>query len=117
MNKDEITKNINESLIGQEFFLNSIEPNAYISYNREYYEDMNNTRVTFDHNITYSYLSNNIIISNLEKINDSKIIMEIKFSQDKKDLVSKMIQSLNLTPMRNSKYVNALARFGLITYI
>jgi len=92
-------------------------PLVYINYEREYYELENGIRITIDKKIKYRPLSFGSCLNSHKKICDNKIIVEIKFSRNQKSAAKDLIKSLEISPVRNSKYLNGLARLGYANYL
>lgn len=92
-------------------------PSLLTSYKREYYEDNNELRITIDNQISYALPINSKTTLELKKIYYNKRILELKFGKENKYYVSDLIRSLNLVPVRNSKYLTGLAMFGHLNYL
>lgn len=98
-------------------FYNYLVPMLYVKYNRKYYENFDNIRITIDNKIFYHDILQNKKICCLKSLSTNKKIMEVKFPLDKKELANKFIKNLNLTPKRYSKYVAGMSIFGRAVYI
>jgi len=95
----------------------NIHPSLQVSYDREYYSDNEGIRLTVDNNIRfYNPCLYQKLSSNLETPYPLTIL-EIKFLPDLKPQAASIIQSLDLTPKRHSKYLTGMAAMGLATYI
>ena len=113
-----------ELILGKELTDVDSQPNDYyravlgVQYLREYFEDSNGLRITIDKEIKFKDL--NGCKSSLEKcpsVAHNKYIMEIKFDVELKEYVAKLTQNLCISPLRHSKYLMGLARFGYASYI
>jgi hypothetical protein len=92
-------------------------PALYVSYLRQYYEDSNGLRVTIDNNIKFKgQLTLNESLEDLEQVSYKGVIVEFKFEPPIKNYVAELIRSLNLTPVRNSKYLTGLAMYSQAVY-
>ena len=98
-------------------FKNPLFPVLLSNYKRKYYEDFLGTRFTIDTNINFAETNNFTIINNARKLFYDKVILEIKFNNDKNKLVKGLLSHLNLMPVRNSKYLTGLAMFKKVTYL
>jgi len=105
-NKIELNDDYYESILG-------------VRYLRKYFEDQAGFRVTFDEEIQFCdlhdeiepfYLSNGLI-------NYAPKVMEIKFNPSNKDYAANLIRKLNMTPKRHSKYLAGMAHLGNVVYI
>ncbi len=89
-----------------------------VKYLREYYEDNMGLRITFDKEIQFSYVDGlTSTLSDCPKLYYRRYIMELKFNIELKDYVSALLNSLNMSPTRHSKYLMGLSKFGSILYI
>lgn len=92
-------------------------PSLQVSYDREYYEELDGIRITIDKNIQfhgilpYQKLSKTLFTPYPYKV------MEIKFKPHLKSKVSTLIKPLHITPTRHSKYLVGLATLGYAVYI
>ena len=112
-------KNIKEEVPHNHFAsLEYLVPALHVSYLRQYYESNNGLRITIDDNIKFDgQLSLHQILSDARKISYRSKIVELKFNPSMKNYVSDLIRPLNLTPVRNSKYLTGLAKFGQVNYL
>lgn len=95
-----------------------LTPALGVSYSRQYFEDYNGLRITIDSDIQFDgYLSMNQTLKDKKRISYRNKIIELKFHPEMKGYVSNLISSLNLTPVRHSKYLTGLAMFGQVQYI
>lgn len=113
-----------ESLISESMLEFNYEIEKYfrmilaVHYLREYYEDNNGLRVTIDKKIRFQYLDGSkSFLKDCPSSNYHKYIAEVKFNPELKDYASKLIGSLHVSPVRNSKYLLGLSRFGHVNYI
>ncbi len=97
--------------------LSQLIPTLYVSYNRQYYQDINNVRITVDRGIEFSEVRANAKLLQSRPILYSKKIVEIKFSPDLKDNVAHLMKSLHIAPKRCSKYLHGLSMIGTAVYI
>ena len=111
---NEVTRQYDSEGIGLKDFY---YPTLLVSYEREYFEDGNNLRVTLDKNIRYSVPTMSKSIKNLNWINHNKKILELKFEPQAKDYVSELMRPLNLVPSRHSKYLTGLSMLGQANYL
>ena len=89
-----------------------------VHYYREYYEDNNGLRVTIDKKIRFQYLDGSKrYLDDCPSSNYHKYIAEVKFNPELKDYASKLMSNLHVSPVRNSKYLLGLSRFGYVNYI
>jgi len=94
-----------------------IIPTLQTTYDREYYQDIGDIRITIDKNISFYSVNLHQKLNNLLPVSYHNKIMEIKFSPDKKIMVANMLRSLHLTPKRHSKYLQGLSKLGYVVYI
>jgi hypothetical protein len=92
-------------------------PQLYVNYEREYFENRNNIRITIDRKINFSNVMKYKCLNDLKRINYNKIILELKFDPNRKNYVSNLIKNLKLTPCRHSKYLAGMSKIGYATYI
>ena len=121
MNTREISKNVFDSINkyhkGEDILNDIFLPMLLVNYEREYYECNNELRITIDKNITFRDISLYSPVIYYAPLSYNEYIMEFKFPIDKKDIVSDLIRTLNLTPKRHSKYITGMAKLGYCTYI
>lgn len=114
-NKNLLFKKINELLIYENIIIRSyITPKLRVSYNREYYVDNNDIRLTIDDELYFN--DPKLVFKPYNNFNNYKII-ELKFEASKKDLVNRLLKKFNFSPVRQSKYVLGLSKLGYISYI
>jgi len=92
-------------------------PTLKVSYEREYYETHNGIRITIDQNINFSDVYSNSMLAKEKPIHYPNNVMELKFSPSMKKEVSKLIQSLHITPTRHSKYLVGMAITNNAVYL
>ncbi|WP_339138270.1 MAG: VTC domain-containing protein [Candidatus Electrothrix sp. GW3-4] len=92
-------------------------PVLHIEYYRQYFEDYQGVRVTFDRQVKFRSLTARGKIKEFPQITYPHIIMEIKFSPELKNYVEGILRFLPMTPKRHSKYLAGLAAFGFVSYI
>jgi SPX domain protein involved in polyphosphate accumulation len=91
-------------------------PTLQVSFDREYFEDLNGIRITLDQKIQF--------FSSLpqQKLNNSipaqypYNVMEIKFEPHMKTQIAELIKPLHLVAKRHSKYLVGLATLGYVVY-
>lgn len=94
-----------------------LAPTLQVSYDREYYADLDGIRITIDQNIQYYGLCLH------QKLNETFFapspykVMEIKFEPHLKTRIAELIRPLHITPKRHSKYLAGLAMLGKVVYI
>ena len=86
------------------YFYFNYKPIIKISYLRHYFIYKNTVRITYDENICYDTINNNL--SN--KIFDSNNIIEFKFDPEFQFLALELIKKSKFYPKRNSKYLKGL---------
>ena len=91
-------------------------PKIQIQYSREYYEDINNVRLTIDNKIRFWKSLDNEKIFYGSYLNYDLNIVEIKFSPDLYGYVSKLLNYTRFLPKRHSKYLIGLASFDELKY-
>lgn len=89
----------------------------HIEYYRQYFEDSNGLRVTFDREITFKNIISCSTIDTLPAASYPPVVMELKFIPELKIYVAELLRTFPLTPKRHSKYLAGLATFGLVSYI
>ena len=102
-----------DQVISNNYFL----PQLYVNYEREYFENQNNIRITLDRRIKFSNIMKYRCLNDLKRIDYNKIILELKFDPNRKNYVSNLIKNLKLTPCRHSKYLAGMSKVGYATYI
>ncbi len=112
-----IASEVGNTEFGSRVFDRNLSPSLYVRYKREYYEDHNGIRVTFDKNIKFGYIIPSKPLSALTLVSYPYRVMEIKFPPEMKRRVADLIRGLHLVPKRHSKYLAGLAVFGQVTYI
>jgi|TARA_B110000305_G_C19452093_1_gene648543 hypothetical protein len=99
--------------------LSHIELNdiVFVGYNREYYENFYdpNIRLTIDKDIVCSKC-NNLNDLKITKISNNYIIIELKFDQQKEDLIKNMMNTFPFRQVRSSKYLYALSKYHRFSY-
>ena len=93
------------------FFLKNKYPISSTHYERLYYvSSQKNIRATVDYNINYFNFIEN---SNLNRYSKS-IILEIKYSNDKDEIIRKSLNNISFRINKNSKYVNSLIEYPFL---
>lgn len=105
----------NEIELNDDFYTSNIG----VRYLRKYFEDQVGLRVTFDEEIQFCDLYDEIGSFNLstELVNYQPKVMEIKFDPLIKDYVTNLVMKLNMTPKRHSKYLVGMAHLGNVVYL
>lgn len=89
-----------------------------VKYKRNYYENFNGLRVTFDTNINFCLIQNNINFNNLKFFQQHDLnVTEIKYLKDSSINFNRHLLETKRIPTRNSKYLRGLSYFGLFNYI
>ena len=118
LNLDKITSACIKDLAMQDIvFDHHLMPTLLVNYEREYYETHEGIRITIDHDIKFSDTQ---LYTKLDENNYFLYpikVMEIKFTPDMKEAVSKLVKPLNISPTRHSKYLIGLATLGYAVYI
>jgi len=100
--------------LAQHYFI----PTLNVSYCRQYFEDLSGLRITIDEKIKFrsNFSLSRCLRSHFGVQYQSKII-EFKFRPDLRTHVNEMIRTLNISPVRHSKYLTGLAMFGGVNYL
>ena len=101
----------NQSILNQILF-----PELLIKYQRSYFETEDLIRFTFDTNIQFFNIINNLLIRELTPIDYNWSVMEIKFSPDNKNKVVNLLRRTSLTPKRHSKYLTGASILKSVIY-
>ena len=101
----------NQSILHQILF-----PELLIKYQRSYFETEDLIRFTFDTNIQFFNIINNLLIRELTPIDYNWSVMEIKFSPDNKNKVVNLLRRTSLTPKRHSKYLTGASILKSVIY-
>ena len=92
-------------------FLTNKYPISSTHYERLYYiSSQKSIRATLDYNINYFNFTEN---SNLNKFSKS-IILEIKYSNDKDEVIRRSLNNISFRINKNSKYINSLIEYPLL---
>ena len=93
------------------------EPKIYCSYEREYFENHDGLRVTFDRNLRFSEVKT-LKLCNISdvNINSSSFICEIKFQPNLERNMSKIIRDVGAPSVRCSKYLIGLSKLRGFKY-
>lgn len=108
-----IYSEMDDSILFDDYFF----PALHVSYFREYFEDSNSVRITFDRQISFMNPFPNTYIAQGVPTFYPSIIMEVKFSPEQKSYVASLFQTYNKSAVRHSKYLVGLATLGYINYI
>lgn len=107
------SSNYFESFLLKNFLVSRL----FVTYERNYYEYIDQIRMTIDKNVMFSQPIQSISLKSLGHIRYHNYILEIKFPIESKKLVSNLIRTLKLTPKRHSKFLVGLSMIGNVTYI
>ena len=115
---NEVSNLITKDLLNKEMVLSEyLQSTLQVSYERQYYKNFENIRVTIDRNIGFSYpMLQQKMTPNMQLLYPYSIL-EVKFDPEDKSAAFSIIKSLGLTPKRHSKYLAGMAAFGLANYI
>jgi hypothetical protein len=90
--------------------LANLKPSLVNRYNRKYFRDFSqNFRITIDKKISYFSVANKYIAKSA--INDNKIVVELKYDQEKNDEAQEIGTNLPFRLTKNSKYVTGIEKF------
>lgn len=101
---------------------NSIEPKLFCSYQRDYYEDKDGLRLTFDSNICFRLPQKNLndVRDTIKKrfpLSTNLTVVEFKYGQDGRVRAQKISRNVPHQAMRCSKYLLGLSKTRGIQYI
>tara|TARA_B110000259_G_C13957497_1_gene379344 strand:- start:44 stop:721 length:678 start_codon:yes stop_codon:yes gene_type:complete len=115
---NEVSNLITKDLLNKEIVLSEyLQSTLQVSYERQYYKNFEDIRVTIDRNIGFSYpMLQQKMTPNMQLLYPYSIL-EVKFDPKDKSAAFSIIKSLGLTPKRHSKYLAGMAAFGLANYI
>jgi len=115
---NEVSNLITKDLLNKEIVLSEyLQSTLQVSYERQYYKNFENIRVTIDKNIGFSYPMLQQKMTPNMQLHYPYSILEVKFDPKDKSAAFSVIKSLGLTPKRHSKYLAGMAAFGLANYI
>ena len=120
LSASELRSNINNWLYSQtELDFDYYSAILGVRYLRKYYEDQVGFRVTFDQEIQFTDLYDDVLPFSMSDrlVNYAPIIMEIKFEPSLKSYVNSFVKRLNMTPKRHSKYLVGMAHVENVVYI
>ena len=106
-----------EMRLQQVIFDKYFVPTLRVNYDREYYEDLNGIRITFDENIQFYNSFPYLKLYEMLPVLYPYAVMEIKFDPHLKTKVDDLIRPLNISPKRHSKYLVGLANLSHAVYI
>ena len=116
-NKDIVSECENELRKQQVIFDEPFSSILQVSFDREYYEDLDGVRITIDQNIKfYGSLPHQKLNNTLSMAYPYKI-MEIKFAPHLKARIAQLIKPMHIIPKRHSKYLVGMAMLGYTVYI
>jgi len=91
-------------------------PSLGVTYERDYFEDLNGLRVTFDRNIKF-FPPKKLIKPDINFVSHKGYIMEVKFPIKIKNYAQKAIKDIPISPSRHSKYLMGLSKIDGLLYI
>lgn len=94
--------------------INNLKPIIIISYDREYYENIDGIRLTIDKNLKFSRIFGSDSLKNLFHTNYTKYILELKFGISNSSQVINFLKKAKFVNTRNSKYMLGLNSFGIV---
>jgi len=103
-----------EAKVPSEIFQNPI---VHVQYNRCYYEIEPGIRVTFDSDVRFFDLRSSSRLYQRRPISYPLNIVEIKYELSDREIVSRLLKSSNMSPVRHSKYLAAMAALGYTMYL
>ena len=107
LSKKNIEQILNKLRKKYNFLLNK-SPISSTHYNRLYFiSSKNNVRATIDYNINYNNYLNYSKQNNYSK----SIILEIKYSNKKDDIIRRNLENISFRINKNSKYINSLVEY------
>ena len=92
-------------------------PTLILSYEREYFSDNNGLRITIDSKLRFAKPDLLKPLAQHRSVEIGGKILEFKFDLERKELARSYISKLDLTPVRNSKYLIGMALFKDASYI
>lgn len=96
--------------------LERMGPTLFVGYKRDYFQGMSGIRVTVDRELLFRDLTDDRGGLRNEVHRDSRLILEFKFSVDKKDQVAEIMSGLPFSATRSSKYILGLSHVGKTVY-
>ncbi len=112
----EIEKDLSKSQVIAGHFDDFLVPALHVSYQRDYFENDDGVRVTFDRQIRFSLPAPHKRILEGPSMAYPNISMEVKFPDNSSSAVRDIIRSLPFSVKRHSKYLSGMAAFGLVLY-
>ena len=97
------------------FLLNNLSFNHYrpclnVKYLRSYYLYKDTVRLTFDQNINYK------LFDTFNNVSDNNVIFEMKFDVYNQKIARELLEKLNISVTRNSKYIMGLKLNNILQY-
>jgi len=114
---DSISSEIKKERKNEGLFEDYYFSTLHVTYLREYFEDRHGLRLTIDKKIDFYAATPMSFIGDSSRTAYPKIIAELKFSEEKKYLISALLETSHFSPMRHSKYLAGLASFGQVIYL
>ena len=93
-------------------------PKVLVRYSRDYFENLDDIRITVDKKIQF-YDASNLFTKIYSGISYSynQNVIEIKFPIDKKQKIVDFLRFTSMTPVRHSKYLVGLSYINKVLYI
>lgn len=93
-------------------------PQLICCYRRDYYESIDGLRFTIDKGIKFKPVKNfNLNFINSGFIDTNQIIMELKFSPNQKEKITKLIRKFPTPSSRCSKYLLGHSKINGVSYV
>ena len=114
-----ITREINKQVFSGSSKLTSdyLFPTLLVNYEREYFCDNKGIRITIDKNLNFAAPLAQKAVTEHKMIGVSSRVLEVKFDMSCKNEAQAYISKINLPPVRNSKYLTALAVLNVANYL
>ena len=94
-----------------------LSPTLMVCYQREYFSDNEGIRITIDSKVRFSKPDPSKVVAKHRSFEIPGKILEFKFDLESKEVARSYISKLDLTPVRNSKYLTGMALFKDASYI
>ena len=92
----------------------NLNPIILISYDREYYENINGIRLTIDSNLTFNRILGSNKTNFSKRIKYPRYIIELKFGQGSNYQILNFLKNANFINTRISKYILGLSTLGIV---
>jgi SPX domain protein involved in polyphosphate accumulation len=113
INVYEIMEKIKNTVIFEQY----MSPTLHVCYERRYFQNLDNIRITLDTNIKFYQPTLFSKLYSSVPYAYTYSIFEIKFGASNKYNVANIIRPTFITPKRHSKYLIGLASLGVAVYI